>query len=89
MRSTGLPGEGSWTAAVTSRYKLVLSKNDIPWLIDMETDPDELINFAKDPEKTEVVKQLAQKLHEYAQKHSDPFLKGTKMADDLNQLLKN
>ncbi len=89
MRSTGLPDEGSWTAAVTSRYKLVLSKNDIPWLIDMKTDPDELINYAKDPAKSGVVKQLAQKLQEYAQKHSDPFLKGTKMADDLNLLLKN
>ena len=87
MRSVGLPGEGSWIAAVTSRYKLVLGKNDVPWLIDMETDPNELINFAKEPDKASVVKELATKLNEYAQKHNDPFLQGTKMADDLKILM--
>lgn len=87
MRSTGLPGEGNWVAAVTSRYKLVLSKNDIPWLIDMEEDPDELINLAGNPGKTSIVKELAQKLKEYGEKHTDPFLKGTKMAQDLMNLL--
>ncbi len=87
MRSTGLPGEGNWTAAVTSRYKLILSKNDIPWLIDMETDPDELINFINESGKISVVKELANKLNEYAERHSDPFLQGTKMAEDLKELL--
>ncbi len=87
MRSVGLPDEGSWVAAVTSRYKLVLSKNDIPWLIDMHDDPDELINYIHNSEKNDVIKELAQKLNEYAQKHSDPFLQGTKMANDLKNLL--
>ena len=87
MRSTGLPDAGSWVAAVTSRYKLILSKNDIPWLIDMETDPDELINYVKELAKAEIVKMLATKLSEYATKHSDPFLQGTKMGDDMKALL--
>ncbi len=87
MRSTGLSDQGNWTAAVTSRYKLILSKNDIPWLIDMETDPDELINFINESDKTSIVKELANKLNEYAERHSDPFLQGTKMADDLKELL--
>jgi carbamoyl-phosphate synthase small subunit len=87
MRNAGLKSEGKWVAAVTSRYKLVLSKIDEPWLIDMETDPDELINFANEKEKTEVVKELANKLNDYAQKHKDPFLQGTKMADDLKSIL--
>ena len=87
MRSTGLPGEGKWVAAVTSRYKLVLSKNDEPWLIDIETDPDELINFINETDKSQIVKDLATKLREYAGKYSDPFLQGTKMADDLDALI--
>lgn len=87
MRSTGLGSEGSWISAVTSRYKLILSKSDEPWLIDMETDPDELVNFATDKASPEVVGDLAKKLNEYAQKHDDPFLQGTKMADDLKSLL--
>ena len=43
----------TWAAAVTARYKLVLSK-DTPWLFDLERDPDELINFYGDPEYEEI-----------------------------------
>jgi arylsulfatase A-like enzyme len=87
MRSTGLGDSGNWIAAVTSRYKLILSKNDEPWLIDMETDPDEKINFMDKTGKNTVVKELATKLSDYGKKHADPFLQGTKMADDLKTLL--
>ena len=87
MRSTGLGDSGNWIAAVTSRYKLILSKNDEPWLIDMETDPDEKINFMDKTEKKNVAKELATKLSDYGKKHTDPFLQGTKMADDLKSLL--
>ncbi|NOR75868.1 MAG: sulfatase-like hydrolase/transferase [Draconibacterium sp.] len=87
MRSTGLPGEGNWVAAVTSRYKLILSKSDEPWLIDMETDPDELVNFINESAKSAIVKELANKLNDYSERHSDPFLQGTKMADDLKNLM--
>ncbi|MGI9544350.1 MAG: hypothetical protein ACR2MX_13905, partial [Cyclobacteriaceae bacterium] len=84
---TGAGTEGNWIAAVTSRYKLILSKTDEPWLIDMETDPNEQINSIKEPSKTEVIKKLAHKLREYANKHDDQFLNGTKMDDDLRTLL--
>jgi hypothetical protein len=53
----------------------------------MLTDPDELVNFIKEPDNGKVVKELAKKLNEYAQKHADPFLQGTKMEDDLKLLL--
>ncbi len=89
MRSTGLGNTGNWVAAVSSRYKLILSKNDEPWLIDMQEDPNELINFIRKPEKAAVVKDLAKQLSNYAQKRSDPFLQGTKMAGDLKVLLSN
>lgn len=87
MRSTGLGNEGNWIAAVTSRYKLILSKNDEPWLIDMKTDPDEKINFIGNSDKAEVVRDLAQKLSNYAVKHNDQYLKGNKMAEDLKSLI--
>mmetsp|Transcript_25627 Transcript_25627/g.38050 ORF Transcript_25627/g.38050 Transcript_25627/m.38050 type:complete len:627 (-) Transcript_25627:594-2474(-) len=37
--------EGTWASCMTSRYKLVLSNSEMPWLFDMEKDPDELLNF--------------------------------------------
>jgi len=36
-------------AAVGPRYKLVLSPTDMPWLFDLEADPDEITNFYYDP----------------------------------------
>lgn len=35
-----------WSAAIQKGYKLVFSVNDIPWLFDLNKDPDEMINFA-------------------------------------------
>ena len=87
LRATGLEKNGNWVAAVSSRYKLILSKNDVPWLIDMETDPNEKINYISEPQKSSVVKEFAQKLRDYANKQNDLFLKDTKMADDLKNLL--
>ena len=53
LRSTsklGMPP--SWVAAVSDRWKLVLSPSDEPWLFDLETDPEELKNVANDhPER--------------------------------------
>ncbi len=86
MRNGGTANNGQWVAAVTSRYKLVLSNKDEPWLIDMEIDPDELINFIEKPEYDSTVKSLAKQLKNYAQRHDDPFLKDSKMADDLSKL---
>lgn len=87
VRSAGMGSNGTWIAAFTSRYKLILSKKDDPWLIDMKTDPDELINFINEPGKVEIVKELAYGLNEYRQKYRDPFLQGTTMGENLNSLL--
>ena len=43
IRSTG--AVGGWVAAVTDRYKLICSTTDMPWLMDLEKDPDELTNY--------------------------------------------
>lgn len=86
MRNGGTAKNGLWVTAVTSRYKLVLSKKDDPWLIDMKIDPNELINFIEKPKYRDVVKKLANQLKEYGQKQADPFLVNTKMAADLQNL---
>jgi len=88
MRNAGKAKNEQWIAAVTSRYKLVISEKDNPWLIDMKIDPNELINFIDKPENIEIVKTLATKLKEYGEVHADPFLKGTKMANDLENIIK-
>ena len=48
MRNTEKADYGTWFAAVTSIYKLILSTKDEPWLMDMKKDPNELTNFIKD-----------------------------------------
>ena len=50
-----------WVAAFTHRYKLVLSP-EIPWLFDMEEDPDELINYIDDPKYVNILNELRSSL---------------------------
>jgi uncharacterized sulfatase len=87
IRSTGLNKNGSWIAVVTSRYKLVLSKAENPWLLDLEKDPFELTNHISNIENKTVVKQLAAKLQQYTLKYNDPYLNETKMEADMIRLL--
>jgi arylsulfatase A-like enzyme len=62
----------NWLGAVTDRYKLIYAPNDVPWLIDLEKDPDELVNQFGNSEYREVVKELSGKIVEYGRKNSDP-----------------
>lgn len=87
LRSAGFDDSANWIAVVTSRYKLILSKNDEPWLVDMKLDPDEKINYISKPENAELVKELAQELVKYGKEQADPYLTGTKLASDLQELL--
>jgi len=87
IRSSGLTNKGNWIAVITSRYKLVLSRNDVPWLLDLEQDPFELTNHISIRGNKAVVKQMAAKLQEYKLKYDDPFLKETRMEADLIRLL--
>jgi len=72
-----------WVCAVSKRYKLVLSPRDVPWLIDKQTDPDELINFATNEKCRDIVRGLARAMEAYHKKHKDPSLLSAKMAYDL------
>jgi len=73
FRGTGKGDSVNWLAAATSRYKLVLAPRDDPWLIDLETDPDELKNLFRDPAHRETVRGLARKLLAYCAKHNDHY----------------
>lgn len=65
---------GWWVAAVDGRYKLVLDKKEKPYLFDLVKDPDELINFYKDPAYKEIAKRLEKELFIQMEKYKEPGL---------------
>ncbi|MCA9173274.1 MAG: sulfatase [Planctomycetales bacterium] len=69
LRSTS--GKSPWLAAVSARYKLVLSAADEPWLIDLKNDPSEVVNLAGDPEHAGTVRTMTEAIAEYARQHQD------------------
>ena len=74
FRSTGFGGPGSWLGAYTSRYKLVYDGRGEPWLFDLQEDPDELVNFFKNPDYKDIVHDLSRELLAYCHEHGDPYL---------------
>ncbi len=81
MRKAGkTPG---WVAAITDRYKLVLSPEDDPWLFDMIEDPDELVNYYNSAEHSPIVRKLAQEMAAYGPAHQEPYLREPKMVAEL------
>ena len=81
MRAHGV--DPQWVAAVSDRYKLVLSKQDIPWLFDLEVDPDELTNYYTHPEYREISDNFTQRLAELMNMTKDPLLN----EDDIRKWL--
>jgi len=74
FRSTGAKADGrAWLAAVTKRWKIVYGGGE-PWLFDLQTDPDELINFYAKPECRDVVRDLSKALLAYGDKYKDPYV---------------
>lgn len=65
---------GWWVSAVDGRYKLVLDKKEVPYLFDLVKDPDELINFYKDPAYKEIAKRLQKELFIQMEKYKEPGL---------------
>jgi arylsulfatase A-like enzyme len=85
IRSTG--GNESdvvgWLAAVTPRYKFIVSGAEKPWLFDLQKDPDELDNHCYDPKYRETVRELARDLIAYGRKHNDPYITNARVKADL------
>ena len=85
LRNSGK--KARWVAAVDSRYKLILSVNDVPWLFDAEQDPDELLNFYRRPGNQGVAERLAKALRKYGKATKDPFLDEPAIAESLASVL--
>ncbi|MCB1230438.1 MAG: sulfatase [Verrucomicrobiae bacterium] len=87
FRGTSAPGSKTgWFGAVTSRHKLILSNQDDPWLLDLEADPDELINHLDHPDQSDTVKRLAKALLNYATIQGDPCLENPVTGETLRKL---
>jgi len=71
-----------WVAAVNHRYKLVLSRNDRPWLFDLKKDPDELTNFIDHPECAEIAVKFTTHLTEALKQYGDRILNGPDLITD-------
>ncbi len=83
LRGTGKGESVNWLAAVTSRYKLVLSPRDEPWLFDLETDPDELRNCFRHGDYREVVRTLSRQVVAYCKAHGDAYGRAPRIRADL------
>ena len=85
LRNAGT--KASWICVVDSRYKLVLSVDDRPWLFDGQQDPDELHNFFGRPGSEAVTRTLAKALKKYSIENSDAFAEQPNIAKSLNLCL--
>lgn len=64
---------GRWVAAVSNRYKLVLSPSDKPWLFDLQKDPNELINCYNKSEYKQIAKALMKELYAQMKLYKEPL----------------
>ncbi|MFG0266876.1 MAG: sulfatase [Rhodopirellula sp. JB055] len=76
----------AWVAAVTDRYKLIVSAGDRPWLFDLKEDPHETKNHLGKPENQAIAARLAQSMLRYGDLMKDPQLTEGKLRDDLLNL---
>ncbi|MFI3321675.1 MAG: sulfatase-like hydrolase/transferase [Rikenellaceae bacterium] len=58
-----------WVAAVDNQYKLIISTNEEPWLLDLDNDPNEYNNIYKDPKYKDVVGRLQTALKKELSEH--------------------
>jgi arylsulfatase A-like enzyme len=66
---------GWWVTAVNFRYKLVIDKKEKPYLLDLEKDPDELINFYDHKDYSAIAKKMQTELFVQLEKFDEPGLK--------------
>lgn len=64
-----------WVATVNNQYKFVMSPSDKPWLFDLKRDPDELVNYYKDPAYKEIAQKMQQELYAQMKKYKEPLSK--------------
>jgi arylsulfatase A-like enzyme len=76
-------GTHDWLCVVTQNHKIVYSQKDVPWLFDLKKDPDELTNFFREPQYSDIVKNLTAELIAYCRKYDDPRLHDSKMGPEM------
>jgi len=79
----------SWLCAVTGRYKIIYARQGVPWLLDLEEDPDELTNFYADPQYKAVVKELAGELMAYCKKYNEPHFENPKIRSEIEKAVQS
>ena len=78
----------NWLAAVTDRYKLIYSPQDVPWFFDLEVDPNELVNHYQNPEYQKVISDLSKSIIDYGEKYNDPRVHVAKFMMEIEQAMK-
>ncbi|TPN81191.1 sulfatase family protein [Aquimarina algicola] len=69
---------GQWVCAVSDRYKLVIDKDEKPYLFDLKKDPDEIVNFYYDKAYATIAKEMQNELFKQLKKYDEPGLKNNK-----------
>ncbi|TYA71720.1 sulfatase family protein [Seonamhaeicola marinus] len=69
---------GWWVSAVNNRYKLVLDKEESPYLFDLEKDPFELNNFYNDPAYKTIATKMQAELLKQMKEFEEPGLTQSK-----------
>lgn len=79
----------SWLTVVSRNYKLTLSEveGDVPWLTDMEKDPDELVNEYFNPAYQEEVKALMKELYNYGKEWHDRRINSSLIKKEMERIL--
>ena len=62
-----------WLCAVSDRFKLVYSKDERPWLMDLKMDPEEAFNHFGNSDHAGVIRQLTRGLLNYCETGKDPY----------------
>ena len=85
LRSTS--GREPWLCAVTDRYKLVYAGSGMPWLFDLQEDPDEMKNFFGAAELQPIVRRRTAALASYAKTHDDAHREHPHIAQAMKAVL--
>lgn len=74
-----------WIAAVNDRYKLILTPGAAPVFLDLELDPDELVNRYVDQRGSDDLRSLAAALHSHGARFGDPILQEPDVREVLDE----
>lgn len=75
-RITYTRNTSTWVTAVSDDYKLIISKNEEPWLFDLKKDPNELYNMYNKKEYKAIALTMVKALKKQMKTFGDPSFKG-------------